>query len=1037
MSKILYLDFEFNHVVEPKVNLVCCATMEMGTGRKTKWWLHKSPSAQRKLYHYLKGFDLVIGYACVAEARSFLSLGLNPLKFKWLDLFFEYRMMTNHNDKLQWGWQLVNGTKKFVKKPKPAWERGEGDEGEGFKATHSLAEATFKLTGAIRDTKHKTEMRDLTISAPEEFSPDERKAIMDYCLEDVVHLPHLWAALKKNFSELDPATDLNDYFHEAIERGRYAAHTALMENLGYPIDVEKTKNFSKQIPNILAECQKDINHLFPDIKPFKWKPKDSKFRWDQKATKAWVKQKHEGQNWLKTEKKDISLSLEAFEKFYQFKHDYPRDNFGAQMVRFLKLKQSLYGFSDSGGKRKNFWDSVGSDGRVRAYLNPYGAQSSRSQPAASGFMFLKPAWMRALVIPPKGYFMASIDYGQQEFFIAALESECDNMIKAYLSGDPYLYTGKLSGAIPKEGTKESHKAMRDLFKATTLAIQFLMTKYGLAVKLTNDTGRVWEEEEAQEQIDMFYGAYLEFKQWQDEFKKDYIDYGGVRLPCGWRMFGDNDNLRSVCNVPIQGCLHGDSRVLTREYGFQKIKDISGSKNITVWDGFKFQRADCVPAGLKRLVEITLSTGQVVKCSPEHKFLCVNNRGVESWKTPGDFGKQTFIRRSEAASNFSAEIKIPDIPNGSAHNYKDVSLKYFKGTKLELGVLLGRMASDGEVSTSTGCFWLVAEHEKTIIPYLKNLIGKMDRSFKCSTLERPHIGRKPIYHFHIYSKKLVEELRAIGLKRSLEHSFVWSDRELLRGFLRGYFDGDGGVCGTKDRGSVVVAFGKGKAKLQYAYELQKALSLFGVQASVASYSYRTNLRIRKKSLRAFVENIGFINPAKNKKVSKLYPLKRVSNVLKDVAVVKAVRFTGRKVEMYDIANCPNSQFSTDGLITHNTGASVMRKAVDISVTNHNIDILFTLHDALYMQGKIGEEYKIKKMADAMRDAFVFYADDKHKDLAAQIKLDPYAWSPDYKKDSTLNIDGWEVPSSNLYVDTRSIFDYQRFSKFFTPPDYDLL
>lgn len=79
-----------------------------------------------------------------------------------------------------------------------------------------------------------------------------------------------------------------------------------------------------------------------------------------------------------------------------------------------------------------------------------------------------------------------------------------------------------------------------------------MTKNGQAKKITNDTGRNWTENEAQEQIDLFYSAYPEFKDWQDQFKEDYVQNGGVRIPCGWRMFGDNDNLRSVCNVPIQG-----------------------------------------------------------------------------------------------------------------------------------------------------------------------------------------------------------------------------------------------------------------------------------------------------------------------------------------------------------------------------------------------------------------------------------------------------------------------------------------------------
>ncbi len=552
LARSVALDFEFNQTTEPRVNLVSCATHDLKTGECIEWWLHNSPKKQRELSEYLKQFNVVVGYACVAEARSFLSLGLDPLKFKWVDLFLEYRMLTNHNDDLQWGKQLVDGKIKFFKKPKPKWSRTEEDSEAGFKATHSLAEATYKLTGEIRDTVEKNEARDLIISDPENFTKDERKRILLYNMEDVVFLPKIWKRVKEEFGKLDSATPMQAYFREATDRGRYSAHTAIMEARGYPINVESTRNFSKQIKHILMECQRDINGQFPESRPFKWNKRSSTFQWNQNLTREWLTKNVDVGRWMKTDGGKLSLSLEAFEKQFPFKHSYPQGNFGGQMVRFLKLKQSLYGFADTGGKRKNFWDAVGSDGRVRPYMNIYGAQSSRSQPAASGFMFLKPAWMRSLVEPAKGKYMAGIDYGQQEFFLSALESEDQNMIAAYLSGDPYLYGAKLAGAIPEHGTKSSHKIERDLFKNTYLGILYGMTKVGLSVKLSNDTGRVYTEEEAQEQIDIFEDSFPDYMEWKKELMDDYSQGYGIRLPCGWRMWCDNDNIRSVCNVPIQG-----------------------------------------------------------------------------------------------------------------------------------------------------------------------------------------------------------------------------------------------------------------------------------------------------------------------------------------------------------------------------------------------------------------------------------------------------------------------------------------------------
>src|SRR5690606_14465278 len=119
-----------------------------------------------------------------------------------------------------------------------------------------------------------------------------------------------------------------EHWEEVVWRGRYSVHTAIMESIGYPIDYEATKNFSSQIPSILADCQSDINEQFPKNPPFKWHPKTATYSWNQKLTREWVTEMGHAKDWMKTDKGQISLSLEAFEKKFQFKHDYPRGNFG-------------------------------------------------------------------------------------------------------------------------------------------------------------------------------------------------------------------------------------------------------------------------------------------------------------------------------------------------------------------------------------------------------------------------------------------------------------------------------------------------------------------------------------------------------------------------------------------------------------------------------------------------------------------------------------------------------------------------------------
>ena len=553
---LIPIDFEFNEVSEEILNLVCCSFV---TNNSTmEYWLLDKPNAKKRLKSHLQQLKneegIFLGYQVVAEARSFYSLSLNPMDFEWIDLFLEYRCLTNHYDDLMYGDQLVDGKVKKTKRPPPKWERVEKDVKMAYRPTHSLAEATYKLTGQIRDTDHKKKMRDIIINGiPQEILENEL-AIKTYCSDDVEFLTLMFEKIVQHYKDLLGAKyDADMLLEEMLYRGKYAALTAIRESKGYPIDYEATRNFSRQIPLIMSECQRDINAQFPDIKPFRYNLRERKFEWNQVATRKWLQDNVDTDVWMKTDKKALSLSKDAFEKYFNYRHNYPRGNFGAQMLRYLKLKQSLNGFKETRtAGRKIFWDYVGKDKIVRPYMNIYGSQSSRSQPAATGFIPLKPAWTRCLIQPPKGKVITGIDYGSEEFFISALMSEDENMIDSYLSGDVYLAFAKLAGMVPEHGTKAKYKKERNTCKSTVLGLSYDMTKYGLARKLTADTGEEWDEDAAQEMIDLFWDSYPDFADWKQGLQDTYEIDGRFNLTDGWYMWGDNDNKRSIGNFPIQG-----------------------------------------------------------------------------------------------------------------------------------------------------------------------------------------------------------------------------------------------------------------------------------------------------------------------------------------------------------------------------------------------------------------------------------------------------------------------------------------------------
>jgi hypothetical protein len=542
--KYLYLDFEFNQVSEPVLNLVC-ATTELSDGETLDWWLHKDKEAKIKLRDYLiskvKEGYIFSGYACEAEARCVFDLGINSLKIFWYDLFIEYRMLSNHNTSINSGMQLVSGK---VKRVFP------GEKG----AELGLLAACYKLLGVNLNKEHKDKMRDLIISSPEEFSDEDRVSIMEYCRLDVKYLKKLHFEINRRFGRLLERRDRESYLVNALNRGRYAALTAKMVRLGYPINLEWAKNFTDNIPALLNSCIEDINSQFEDIKPFKFNRLTGKYGMSTKALKEWIAKKG-FKDWERTETDQLSLSLPAWTKYFNFTHDYPRNNLGAQIVRYLKLKQAVNGFTEKAGEaKKTFWDYVGSDGRVRPYMGIFKAQSSRSQPASTGFIFLKPAWQRSLVQPLPGKAICGCDWSSEEYLLSALEYKDMKMIRNYESGDVYLAFAKDIRLVPRDATKQSHKYERDLCKSTILGLSYLMSKYGLSLKLSAETGKDISEDLAQEYIDKFDSTYLAFSEGRQRVIEDYVrkvvDY--LVLKDGWVMFGDNPNFRSAGNFPIQG-----------------------------------------------------------------------------------------------------------------------------------------------------------------------------------------------------------------------------------------------------------------------------------------------------------------------------------------------------------------------------------------------------------------------------------------------------------------------------------------------------
>ncbi len=563
-KNIVYLDFEYCDTEEENVTPVCVCYQRIGNGvqgRVVKVWLYQDYDSQKEFRGLVEGWHragyVFSSYSWEAESRALLALGVDTVPFKAVDLYLEYRQLLNHNHELEYGKQLIKGKVRVTDVP-PRWREEKDDSEDYSQAEMNYAAAVYKMLGKIVDTQEKHEARARIIRGGP-FSAEDQKRILQYCASDVEHLAPLhsemWTYWVDYLSSHEDEVDEQLVVREQYLRAEYAARTARLVGLGYPVDVPALRALTANIPSLLQALQRDIiARTEPELgfKFFSWDKKTKTFTRNVKQLGDWIDAKY-GKKWPKrTPTKAPCLDEETLSKVSGSRHEF-RDDPVDQMLRFARFNQSINGFRPlKETSKKSFYDYLGRDGRVRPYFGIYGAQSSRSQPSATGYIFLKSAALRGLVHPEDGFMIVGSDYGSEEFLLSALLSGDKKMLDAYLSGDVYMAFAIQSRAAPKGATKHTHKAIRERYKATVLAISYDMTARGLYQKIINDTGQACTEEEAQTLIDLFYETYSDFAEWKERIQSEYRQTGTVRLPCGWRMLADNQNFRSVGNMPVQG-----------------------------------------------------------------------------------------------------------------------------------------------------------------------------------------------------------------------------------------------------------------------------------------------------------------------------------------------------------------------------------------------------------------------------------------------------------------------------------------------------
>lgn len=331
----------------------------------------------------------------------------------------------------------------------------------------------------------------------------------------IVHCEANVIAFRKLLHKMDEHFDMP----RALSRGRSMKAIAQMEYHGIPIDVTKLMLLRKHWNALKEDLIKEIDSEFAVFDEGTFKV--AKFaEWLHSNSIAWPT----------LSSGNLDLSDDAFRTMALI---YP------QVVSLRELRATL-----SQMRLSNL--AVGVDGRNRCNLSPFRSRTGRNQPSTSQFIYGPAVWLRSLIKPRFGFGLAYIDWAQQEFGIAAALSNDDLMIKAYLSGDPYLEFAKQAGVVPANATKSSHNYEREQFKACVLAVQYGMGAESLAQRLNQPIAK------AKELLELHKRTYKKFWQWIEAVLNYAMLHGRLNTAFGWQVHtGTSPNPRFLQNFPMQ------------------------------------------------------------------------------------------------------------------------------------------------------------------------------------------------------------------------------------------------------------------------------------------------------------------------------------------------------------------------------------------------------------------------------------------------------------------------------------------------------
>ena len=470
---------------------ICMVAVDILSGEIVREWLWDGAPSRCPIS--VDERSLYVAYYASAEVTNHIALGWEIPK-RILDLQVEFRAMTNGRDRHR------SAAEKLALK-----------QGE----RHSLLACLFAFgcASAAIDARHKDAMRDLCIRGGP-YSPQERRAIVEYCETDVV-------ALCKLLPRMVPHVDLG----AALLRGRYMAAVAAIERRGIPVDKPLAERFRRHWDDIVDRLIDRNRDRFDVI---------GNRDVDARKFARWVRDRGI-EDWPRTACGRLSTGSDTLSDWAKYIPAVGELKEFLQTVRRTRLFDKL---------------RIGSDSRNRFLLSPFGSKTGRNTPSNAYSVFGPACWVRSLIQPDPGHALLYCDWSGQEYGEAAYFSGDQRMIDDYVGDDPYLAFGKRIRLVPQYATKKSHKKLRNQLKVAA----GLGVLYGAQAPTVARAGGMTETQAATVLREHRY-TYPRFWAWRQQVIDHARLVGEFKTCFGWPWrISANDTTNSISNWMMQA--HG-------------------------------------------------------------------------------------------------------------------------------------------------------------------------------------------------------------------------------------------------------------------------------------------------------------------------------------------------------------------------------------------------------------------------------------------------------------------------------------------------